>query len=77
MATHPIMESCSQRHVNHTHESKHRTRALLQAAGGELILWCPSCRSQITRVKDQVTLPTLALAEVLHINVCKKFTSTS
>lgn len=76
MATHPVIEGRSQRLALHDH-SKRRPRALLQAAGGELILWCPSCRTQITRVRDQVTLPSLALAEVTHVRTCVKFTSIS
>lgn len=48
-----------------------RLRALVEAVGHDLVFWCPNCTGQIARVKGQVALPTLALAEVKHINECK------
>ena len=51
---------------------RHPKRALAHAAGGELVLWCPSCKQQIARLRGQVSLPRLALAEVKHIDKCHK-----
>lgn len=49
---------------------QHRKRALAQSSGSELVLWCPTCKGQITRVKGQVSVPRLAFLEVKHQLKC-------
>ena len=55
-------------HLGH----QHRKRALAQSSGSELVLWCPTCKQQITRVKGQVSVPRLAYLEVKHNEKCAK-----